>query len=61
MCEAIGHPVKNLMRVAIGPLKDARLKLGHWRDLTAIEVKKLQAAAAGEPKTPAKHSRRTRG
>jgi 23S rRNA pseudouridine2605 synthase len=61
MCEAIGHPVKNLMRVAIGPLRDSRLKLGHWRDLTAIEVRKLQAAASGEPKTPVKHSRKTRG
>ena len=38
MCDAIGHPVDHLKRVAIGPLRDARLKLGHWRDLNADEV-----------------------
>ncbi|MBI3492097.1 MAG: rRNA pseudouridine synthase, partial [Acidobacteria bacterium] len=32
MCEAIGHPVAQLKRVAIGPIKDANLKLGRWRD-----------------------------
>jgi len=46
MCEAIGHPVDRLRRVAIGPLKDARLKPGYWRDLTPEEVSKLQRAAA---------------
>jgi 23S rRNA pseudouridine2605 synthase len=45
MCEAIGHPVANLRRVAIGPIRDTRLKLGHWRDLTAAEVKSLRTAA----------------
>jgi pseudouridine synthase len=68
MCDAIGHPVKNLMRVAIGPLRDTRLKLGHWRDLTAVEVKKLQAAASAQappartpsPRAPRASPRRTR-
>jgi pseudouridine synthase len=68
MCDAIGHPVKNLMRVAIGPLRDTRLKLGHWRDLTAVEVKKLQAAASAQappartlsPRPPKASPRRTR-
>jgi pseudouridine synthase len=68
MCDAIGHPVKNLMRVAIGPLRDTRLKLGHWRDLTAVEVKKLQAAASAQappartlsPRVPKASPRRTR-
>jgi pseudouridine synthase len=67
MCDAIGHPVKNLMRVAIGPLRDTRLKLGHWRDLTAVEVKKLQAAASAQappartlsPRAPRTSPRRT--
>ena len=44
MCEAIGHPVDHLKRVAIGPIRDPRLKVGHWRELTADEVKKLRAA-----------------
>jgi len=45
MCEVIGHPVVELRRVAIGPIKDAKLKAGQWRELTAEEVKRLQAAA----------------
>jgi len=46
MCEMIGHPVTHLRRVAIGPIRDSRLKLGRWRDLTPDEVRKLRAAAA---------------
>jgi len=44
MCEAIGHPIDRLSRVAIGPVKDARLKVGQWRELTADEVRRLRAA-----------------
>jgi pseudouridine synthase len=44
MCDAIGHPVTELRRVAIGPLRDARLKLGAWRVLTTHEVERLRAA-----------------
>jgi len=44
MCEAIGHPVTHLKRVAIGPIRDAKLKPGMWRDLTGDEVRRLQAA-----------------
>ena len=47
MCAAIGHPVDRLKRVAIGPLRDARLKVGQWRELTADEVKRRRAAVAG--------------
>jgi 23S rRNA pseudouridine2605 synthase len=42
MCEAIGHPVDALRRVAIGPIRDRRLKLGHWRDLTEDEIRRLK-------------------
>jgi 23S rRNA pseudouridine2605 synthase len=49
MCDAIGHPVTSLRRVAIGPIQDSRLKLGHWRELSAAEVKKLRAATEGAP------------
>ena len=45
MCDAIGHPVKHLRRVAIGPIRDPRLKVGYWRDLTEDEVERLQKAA----------------
>jgi 23S rRNA pseudouridine2605 synthase len=44
MCDAIGHPVTSLRRVSIGPIQDSRLKLGHWRELSEAEVKKLRAA-----------------
>lgn len=49
MLEAIGHPVDRLTRVAIGPIKDDRLKPGRWRDLSEAEVRRLRAAvhAAG--------------
>ena len=46
MCDAIGHPVDHLKRVAIGPLRDPRLKTGYWRDLSEEEVARLRKAAA---------------
>jgi len=42
MCEAIGHPVQSLRRVAIGPIRDSRLKPGEWRALTEDEVRRLK-------------------
>jgi pseudouridine synthase len=50
MCEAIGHPVDRLKRVAIGPIRDRRLKPGEWRELTPDEVKKLRGAARSSPR-----------
>src|SRR4029079_2099593 len=41
MCEAIGHPLERLVRVRIGPLRDASLRPGEWRALTPGEVKTL--------------------
>src|SRR5499427_188296 len=38
MLDAIGHPVEHLRRIAIGPIRDTRLKVGRWRDLTEAEV-----------------------
>jgi pseudouridine synthase len=46
MCGAIGHPVDRLRRVAIGPIRDQRLKPGQWRDLTPEEVARLRGAAS---------------
>ncbi len=46
MCEAIGHPVDTLRRVAIGPISDDTLKPGRWRELTQEEVRRLRAAAS---------------
>ena len=44
MCEAVGHPVRRLVRVRIGPLADGRLAPGKWRDLSASEVRALERA-----------------
>jgi 23S rRNA pseudouridine2605 synthase len=56
MCEAIGHPVDHLTRVAIGPIRDPRLKVGQWRELTADEVKKLRRAADDRASTAQKRN-----
>jgi 23S rRNA pseudouridine2605 synthase len=45
MCEAIGHPVRRLVRTRIGPLADRRLKPGEWRVLEVDEVRALEGAA----------------
>ena len=46
MCDAIGHPVAALKRVAIGPIRDAKLKPGEWRELSEDEVRRLKTVAA---------------
>lgn len=46
MCEAVGHPVRRLARVRIGPLRDADLRPGTWRALTTDEVRALEVAVA---------------
>ncbi|HET6949295.1 MAG TPA: pseudouridine synthase [Acidimicrobiales bacterium] len=46
MCAAVGHPVRRLVRVRIGPLADRRLPPGAWRALTQAEVRDLERAAA---------------
>ncbi len=58
MCEAIGHPVDTLTRVAIGPIRDDRLRPGQWRELTAEEVRKLRRASE---RSTTKHTKLTKG
>jgi pseudouridine synthase len=48
MCDAIGHPVESLTRVAIGPIRDERLKPGQWRELTEQEVARLHTATGAD-------------
>ena len=43
MCEAVGHPVKRLERVAFGPLGLGDLPRGRWRRLSDGEVDALLA------------------
>jgi 23S rRNA pseudouridine2605 synthase len=47
MLDAIGHPVERLRRIAIGPIRDTRLKVGRWRNLTDAEVGLLQKLSSG--------------
>ena len=61
MCEAVGHPVRRLVRTRIGPAADRALAPGEWRELTLDEVRALERAAAtrspspGAPGAPGRH------
>jgi 23S rRNA pseudouridine2605 synthase len=46
MCEAVGLPVRRLVRVRIGPIADRRLAPGEWRALEPDEIRALERAAA---------------
>jgi 23S rRNA pseudouridine2605 synthase len=46
MCEAVGHPVKELERIAFGPLRLSGLAEGAHRRLTAAEIERLRQSAA---------------
>ena len=52
LCEAVGLPVLRLYRPEFGGITVARLRPGHWRELTHEEVQTMRAAvgmAGGEP------------
>jgi len=44
----LGHPVKKLVRVQLGPLKLKGVGLGRWRELTRSEVRALREASNPE-------------
>jgi 23S rRNA pseudouridine2605 synthase len=44
MCEAVGHPVEKLRRVAMGPLNLGRLATGEHRPLSPREILQLRRA-----------------
>lgn len=44
MCEAVGHPVRQLVRTRIGPLRDTRLAPGSFRKLSLQEVRQISEA-----------------
>lgn len=44
MCEAVGHPVRQLTRTAFGPLGLGELACGQSRQLTAVEIEALHQA-----------------
>jgi 23S rRNA pseudouridine2605 synthase len=45
MCDAIGHPVRRLVRTRFGPLRDPALAPGEWRPLRLAEVRALYEVA----------------
>ncbi len=47
MCDAVGHPVRRLVRTRIATLTDSTLRPGGCRVLTGAEVRGLYAATAG--------------
>jgi 23S rRNA pseudouridine2605 synthase len=57
MCEAVGHPVVRLVRMRIGPLRDAALTPGSWRELTIDEVRAVSKAAAAPATAPIRAKR----
>lgn len=63
MFALIGHPVKKLMRTAMGPLALKGIANGEWRELSASELAALRRAAdKGERKAPyKKHGNRRQG
>lgn len=46
MCASIGHPVRTLTRVRMGPITLGDLRPGQWRDLSEREIRLLRAAAS---------------
>ena len=54
MLDAVGHPVRELTRIAFGPIKLGRLRPGHVRSLRGPELTSLRRAAGlqgGEPRS----------
>jgi pseudouridine synthase len=49
MCEAIGHPVMKLVRVALGPLTLGPLPRGQWRPLLPAELRALEVLKPRKP------------
>lgn len=60
MCDAIGHPVERLRRVAIGPITDERLRPGDFRELTQEEVALLKRGTGDSPRPADRRSMHSR-
>ena len=61
MCEAVGYPVRTLVRTRVGPISDLRLAPGQARLLTTAEVMGLwEAASGGQPGTRSRSRARVR-
>lgn len=59
MCEALGHPVMELHRAAIGDLTLGHLKIGHYKKINPSDIQALINKAT-KPEKPAKDNARGR-
>lgn len=50
MFQAVGNPVQELTRIAIGPVRLGHLARGHWRKMTGREIAALQTADSADRK-----------
>jgi pseudouridine synthase len=50
MMLGVGHPVKKLRRIQMGPLRLKGLRPGEWRELTSGEIAALKRAAYAPPR-----------
>ncbi len=53
----LGHPVKKLVRTAVGPVKLKGVASGEWRELTRTELASLRRHASKAPTTPKRPKR----
>ncbi len=59
MMDAVGHPVRELMRIGFGDLRLKGLLAGTWRKLLPYEVENLMALAQPTPTPPRAERRET--
>jgi 23S rRNA pseudouridine2605 synthase len=60
MCRAVGHPVRRLIRVRIGPVKLGSLAEGAHQPLTATEIEELRKALGRDRTFTVQRRRRSR-
>ncbi len=58
MLDAVGHPVRRLVRTRFGPLSDRSLAPGAWRELTTDELRELERSVSGEKAPQSRAERR---
>ena len=56
MCEAVGHRVERLERVAFGPLRLGDVPVGGHRRLSAAEVERLRDAGVRDAGPPTRRA-----
>ncbi len=55
LCGAVGHPVRRLIRVRIGPIELGALPVGEWRELSEREVVALKTGTQRGERVDTKH------